>query len=399
MKSTLLGIVLASISLGLAQSREPTDLGLDRRPAVYRDPAEIGKSPRSSSGRSRGVGRDRRDNRDAAYQVMRIDGDRSICTFATPEEVGEIRVRQEERPSWGEIDYLVDSYLDREISVTFTYDFPSEARDAFQAAVNIWDSLLEIRVPIRIRAEWEDKDDESPLAWATNYLRCSSDVGCIPLALADQFAGRDLDPGEPDMTLTFFDYEDWYFGVDEEVPPEQWDLITVALHEIAHSLGFSSGLYMKPGDTEQATLWESQGGHGMAFDHYLFSYDEGWKWIENYSNPSRELYEAATSSLLFWGHRVRDNQRGVPSRAVQSNGGPVLLWAPETFGGGSSVSHVHAFAYPQANPNSLMSPWRAVGFAIHRPGPVILGMLYDMGWELEDRGLSEEDILRCLGVR
>ena len=80
-------------------------------------------------------------------------------------------------------------------------------------------------------------------------------------------------------------------------------------------------------------------------------------------------------------------------------GGPFLLWAPEDFQGGSSVSHVHAFAYPQANPNSLMSPWRAWGFAIHRPGPVILGMLYDLGWELEDQGLSEEDILRCLGVR
>jgi hypothetical protein len=57
------------------------------------------------------------------------------------------------------------------------------------------------------------------------------------VALANQLAGVDLDPTTTDLSSTLSSDINWYFGTDGNTPADQYDFVTVALHEILHGLG------------------------------------------------------------------------------------------------------------------------------------------------------------------
>src|SRR5690625_3463604 len=72
-----------------------------------------------------------------------------------------------------------------------------------------------------------------------------------PIALANALAGRDMDPGEPDIDLSFNsavdnnplclgDSVNFYYGYDGNPPGQDVDFLTVAIHELIHGLGFET---------------------------------------------------------------------------------------------------------------------------------------------------------------
>ena len=65
-----------------------------------------------------------------------------------------------------------------------------------------------------------------------------------------------------------------------------------------------------------------------------------------------------------------------------------MLWAPEEFNEGTSIAHLDDDAYPPGTPNALMAPFVYRGRANHRPGPVLLAMLYDMGYTIREPALQ-----------
>src|SRR5262249_37330802 len=76
--------------------------------------------------------------------------------------------------------------------------------------------------------------------------------------LADKLAGMDLDPGKPDVSATFNSALDdgscsfgckWYYGLDARPPLSacKLDLVSVALHELGHGLGFFSTVNPRTG--------------------------------------------------------------------------------------------------------------------------------------------------------
>ena len=73
--------------------------------------------------------------------------------------------------------------------------------------------------------------------------------------------------------------------------------------------------------------------------------------------------------------------------------------APSEFKLSSTASHLDEDADPSRSPNSLMSPMASSGTAVHDPGPIVLAMLYDMGWELKERTVDLLDVLKCLEGR
>ena len=58
------------------------------------------------------------------------------------------------------------------------------------------------------------------------------------MALANQLAGQDLNPAAPDMVVKFAEDTEWYLGLDGRVPEGVYDMVTVALHEMGHGLGY-----------------------------------------------------------------------------------------------------------------------------------------------------------------
>ena len=280
------------------------------------------------------------------------------------------------------------NYLTTEQSqfiVTYT-GFTDEAKEAFQYAVDIWDSLIRSPVPIRIDASFTDFDGYEdgriilggarPAGWRSPR---SLDLW-FPEALADKSASRDLADDEPDIITRFNSHDDvnWYFGTDGNTPSGKKDFVSAVLHEIAHGLGFTSFATV-----ENSSLWifSASSGRGKLRDGnpklaqiYDFFVENGsGQTIMSSADPSDALTKLYTSNDLFWNGK----------KGVEANSGvSPQLYAPSEWRQGSSYTHLDEITFSPGNANSLMTPSLDDQEAIHDPGPITLGMLEDMGWTI-----------------
>ena len=269
-----------------------------------------------------------------------------------------------------------------------TYDgFTDEAMEAFQYAVDIWNSLIRSPVPIRIDAIFTDlggfEDGTIILGGArpTNWKSSGSLNLWFPEALADKRAGRDLTDSEPDIITRFNSHEDanWYFGIDGNTPAGKKDFVSTVLHEIAHGLGFFSFARVEERAFTGFTLSDGTTGKlrgdnpDLPYIYDFFVENGARKIIMSFPDPSYDLENQFTSNDLFWNGK----------KGVQANGGILpQLYAPSSWSQGSSYTHLDEITFPAGNANSLMTPYYNNQEAVHDPGPIALAMLEDMGWTI-----------------
>ncbi len=72
-----------------------------------------------------------------------------------------------------------------------------------------------------------------------------------------------------------------------------------------------------------------------------------------------------------------------PNATAANGGSQVRIYAPTTYAGGSSVSHVDQATYQG---QAVMTPYLSNGTALHEPNAFELGMMQDMGWGLWEGG-------------
>ncbi len=268
-----------------------------------------------------------------------------------------------------------------------TYEgFTDEAREAFQYAVDIWNSLIRSPVPIRIEASFTDLggfEDGTiilggarPAGWKSP---ASLDLW-FPEALADKRAGRDLADSEPDIITRFNSHEDanWYFGTDGNTPSGKTDFVSTVLHEIAHGFGFFSFARV---EEESIRTFSASVGRGklrgstpkLPYIYDFFVENGSGTTIMSSPDPSFDLENQLTSNDLFWNGK----------KGTEANGGILPhLYAPSSWDQGSSYTHLDEITFPAGTPNSLMTAVLDYQEAIHDPGPITLGMLEDMGWTI-----------------
>ena len=313
--------------------------------------------------------------------VTRLDGDRLTCGRATQAEMKDIRElidRITPSRSFGK-----RALAPPAANIVVNYSgFTLEARAAFQRAVDIWSALLIATVPIEIDAVFGEEEALGSAGPHTFYSDSSSSVWW-PIALWNQLRERDALPDRPDIEVTMSDSRDWYYGLDGQPGDEQFDFVSVVLHEIAHGLGFYDSFKIDE-STEEAEYGFNDDNTPARFDAFILVLDTENEWRrlideDEYTNPSIELAEAITGIKLFW----------YGTKTGEANGGrrPVLLWAPGEYGR-SSVAHLDDDAYPPGTPNELMNPFQPKGPAAHEPGPIVLAMLGDMGWTIRDQTLQ-----------
>jgi hypothetical protein len=233
------------------------------------------------------------------------------------------------------------------------FTFPEEAKAAFNAAAAIWANLLQSPVPITINACWATLSSSSTLGYSgggplhRNFTGAPVADTWYTGALANALYGSDLSPADADMHITFNSNFPWYYGTDGNPPLAQYDLMTVVLHEIGHGLNFS-GSAAYSGD-QGSLRW-----YGYPGIYDTFMKDGAGNLLTSYSSPSAALGSVLTGGNL-WFHGPK---------AMAANGGRVKIYAPGTWAGGSSYSHLD---YATFNNTA-------------NQGPVTMGLMEDLGW-------------------
>jgi hypothetical protein len=243
---------------------------------------------------------------------------------------------------------------------------PAVAKEAIQAAIDIWSQNFKSSVPINVSISWTRPINDSVLASASaknvfaNFTGAPDKTLYYTSALANALAGRDLDVNDPELVIEVSSNANWYFGIDGKCPPRSYDLVSVILHEMAHGLGFMSGSYYDSATGEGRILQPTP------FDAYA-QLPDGRRLID-LPSPSLEIGKAMTTAL-FW-----SGANGVKA----NNGIKPLLFTPSIYERGSSVSHLDEKTFSNAGENSAMTPNLDAGEVFHSPGSLVLAMFEDL---------------------
>ncbi len=255
--------------------------------------------------------------------------------------------------------------------VTSTFDvtytgFTAQAQAAFQHAVDILSSVFSSPVPIKVDARFQSLGQGIlGSAGPNGSIRDGTGLPLagtwFPMPLGESLIGSDTGFTSSDIIATLNSgFADWYLGTDGTPPGGKWDMVTVALHELLHGLGFVDSFNVSGG----------QGSWGD--DGFPFVYDlsvrnaAGQMLVSDFANPSAALAAQLQSNHLYFGGFTF----------------PRRIFAPSPFQPGSSIAHVDPTTFPQGNVDALMRPGISSGFAIHSLGPVTASIFSDMGWTI-----------------
>lgn len=253
-------------------------------------------------------------------------------------------------------------------AVTYSPGFPASSKAAVQAAVDTWSRLVSSPVPIRINLAWSNLPP-GVLGQAGPALYAGPGLGdgqtWFPAALADRMLGGDIDSSQPDIDAAF-DSDAGVYSTNGG----RFDLTTVALHEIGHGLGFVGSMEV---DALGRGSFGEFGGSGvrLPFVYDRFGVDPATgRNLLSYGQDSAELGTALRTATAWNGARARQAYEGRD----------VPLFAPSSYDGGSSFSHLDEAAFPAGSVDALLTPSVQPGEVLGDPGDLALGMLADMGW-------------------
>ena len=250
------------------------------------------------------------------------------------------------------------------------FSFPFYERQAFRYAMDIVESLIHSQKTIVINAYWTDMSSGTLGSCAPTYYYSNNNGFThpnfyFPSPLAEKLSlnGVKDDPAEADMVIYINKEVDWYIETDGNCPADQYDLVTVVLHEICHGLGITGNFRYENGIGSFGFGNEIP----VIFDNFIYHKKAGELIkLDSYENYSSELGSALVSQNLIFQGPVTDN----------SLSSELKLYAPSIYSSGSSVYHVS----PPFGQKELMNYSIGKGSAIHDPGPVTHALLDEIGW-------------------
>lgn len=271
-------------------------------------------------------------------------------------------------------------------NVNYFNNFPQNAQAAVGRALATLSNLFNSGVNVDIAAYWGLAIGNNLTAITVpngieNFLNAPLTNVWYTSALADKLAGQDLQANLPDMVL-YFDSQNINWNTAQQQPQQnQYDLESVALHEVCHGLGMV-GLYWVTGwpnigsygndalvtlvtqlvqSTGQQLPFqlphlnyhpsaygihiEDQAGHHLAAPAY-------------YVNPSNQLGSTLVNGNLFFDHNHYQ------------------VYAPNPFVPFTSIEHLDPVAFP----NSLMRPSIGAGQTSRQVDAPVQGILQAIGW-------------------
>jgi autotransporter-associated beta strand protein len=191
-----------------------------------------------------------------------------------------------------------------------------------------------------------------------------------PKALADHYAAQDVDPNHNDMTMDINLGQNYYLGTDAAPPGTQYDLVSVALHELLHGIGFHSSFRQQGGygNFGDGTYDSQDGPSGLPviYDRFVTVGPGGPSWM---LASTADRQSALIGGNLYWNG---------PNGIAGNGGSPPKLDASNPYDAGVNVSHLDSTAFP----NDVISEGINKGQVKQTVSAVDRGMLRDMGWNI-----------------
>lgn len=186
--------------------------------------------------------------------------------------------------------------------------------------------------------------------------------GFLPTVVQHKIlTGVDSNGSDADGDINWNFAQNWATG--DSIAYGQYDLESVALHELTHTLGFLS--YTDQPGSNTGTTW-------TVFDSFLVNADGTTAIGSDYlwRNAYTPNLTGGNGGLYFGG-----------TNAVAAFGGLVPLYTPSSWESGSSISHLNDRTFTGSN-RKLMNAQVFSGQGIRTLTPVELGILADLGYTI-----------------
>lgn len=250
--------------------------------------------------------------------------------------------------------------------ITYEKPTPDDVKLATQAAASLWEETIVSPIPIKMRVIWESFGGiNQPKAlgaptWVSNFPNAPLRDVEYPLALANTITGVDLQPQSSAIHIWInSDLKDqFYTGLDGNVPAGKTSLRSLMLHEIGHGLGMLGFL----GINEKDGLGYKGPGKRL-FDFFVV--DRHGELLLQMPDGSTKLRDALWEGAYFKGpHTVK---------AAGELGASLEPQNPAHYMQYEHLAQLYFGTNVMANP-----PWGAeVGI-----GPVDRAIFKDMGYQV-----------------
>jgi hypothetical protein len=235
------------------------------------------------------------------------------------------------------------------------------ARAALESAATQLGSYLVVSSPVTVtyQVNGEFSPLSATLAEAGSSF-ASPGPGFLDTVVQNKIqTGADANGSTPDGTISVNFGQPWSLG--SPVAGNQYDLESIAMHELLHTLGFLSYVQQAGANTGQTwTVYDSflvnSAGNRIIGPDYL--------WSSAY-NPN---LTGANRGVYFSG-----------PNAVAANNGLVPLYTPNPWVSGSSLSHLSDYVFTGSK-DTLMTAVVSRGPAPRALSAVELGILRDLGY-------------------
>ena len=268
-------------------------------------------------------------------------------------------------------------------NTNYLNNFPSPAQMVFARALNTCANTLNSAVAIEVSAIWGVNLPGGLTAVCVpnpieNFQNAPVRDTWYPSSLADKLAGRDLKQGEPDLTIFFSNNANWHTGNGNPLH-NQFDLESVALHELLHGLGFVGMFWVQGG-------WPSTGSYGNdALINHVNAVVQDTGQQLGFQLPNLNNHPSV------YGSHIQDlggDQLTNPGRYTNNStnlGAPLVsnnlffdlnryqVYAPNPFEPFASVDHLN-------DRNSLMRPSIEPGQRVRAVDAPVLQILNELGW-------------------
>lgn len=181
---------------------------------------------------------------------------------------------------------------------------PAEVQTAVNYAVSIWNQVLTFSTPIIIQVGYTnlfDTETLGGLSLETEPIFYNNKF--YMHAAANIISGSDLNWTEAEMFIELNndlgDIE-WYTGIDQNVPANKVDMVTVVLHEIAHGLGWTNSFRVNDQYTLPLGEWGISYNNSIypnIFDEFVSNNDNQIINTNIFQNGSNELGAQLTGGI------------------------------------------------------------------------------------------------------